>query len=292
MALLSMTGFGRAEAMRGRLRVEVEISTLNRKQLDLRLSLPRGLGVLESRVASLLQQHLRRGQVTVNVRLTGAAPGGVLTLDRPLAKRAIADLRKAARALDLPDRLDTSVLLTIPGVLTARDPGQDVEQVWLVLRLALQRALTALIAMRKREGEALARDVKRRLAAMARSVNALAKRAPWAARRYEALLRGRMQEAGIALSRKDPQVLKEVLMMVERGDVAEELVRLRSHVAHAGALLRGQEPAGRPLDFLCQELLREINTVGSKCGDAQMARLVVTFKADLEALREQIQNVE
>lgn len=292
MALLSMTGFGRAEAMRGPLRVEVEISTLNRKQLDLRLNLPRGLGVLESRVAGLLQQHLRRGQVTVNVRLSGAAPGAVLTIDRTLAARAVADLRKTARALALPDQLDASVLLSIPGVLAARDPGQDAERVWPVLRSALQRALASLIGMRRREGEALARDVKRRLGAMGRSVNALAKRAPWAARRYEALLRGRIQEAGIALSRKDPQVLKEVLMMVERGDVAEELVRLRSHVAHAGALLRGTEPAGRSLDFLCQELLREINTVGSKCGDAQMARRVVTFKADLEALREQVQNVE
>lgn len=292
MALLSMTGFGRGDAARGDVRVEVEISALNRKQFDLRMNLPRALAVLESRALGLVQAQLRRGQISLNVRVTGADAAGALRVDRELAARAVRDLRAVAKSLRLPDRLDATALLAIPGVLTTRDAGQDPETVWPLLRRALGQALVALVAMRRREGAVLERDLRRRVAALERHVEALARRAPWAARRYEALLRARLAEAGIALSRKDPQVLKEVLLVVERGDVAEELVRLRSHVAHARALMSGREPAGRPLDFLCQELLREINTVGAKSGDARMARQVVAFKADLDALREQVQNVE
>ncbi len=292
MALISMTGFGRGAAAQAGLRVEVEIGTLNRKQLDLRLTLPRTLVALEPRVAALLQARLRRGQVTLSARMTDAAAPGPIIVDRRAAAEAVAALRQAARALDLPDRLDASILLTLPGVLVARDPGQDAERVWPVLQAATTAALDALVRMRSREGAALERELLRRIKALEAPLRAIVRRTPVAARRHQALLRRRLAEAGLAPERRDPQWLREVMQAVERGDVTEELVRLREHLQHARELIAGDPPAGRPLDFLCQELLREINTLGAKSADAVIAQCVVAFKSALETLREQVQNVE
>lgn len=293
MALLSMTGFGRGESVKDGLRAEVEISTVNRKQLDTRLNLPRALATLESRFVELLQKQLTRGQVSLSVRLSwpsgrAAAP----VLDREAAAAAVKSLRETAAALGLPDNLGADALLQIPNVMQVSDPAQDADRAWPVLRQAATRALEALLAMRRTEGAALERDLLRRLQALERIVRRLERHAPEAARRHERQLRERLEALGLRADPDDPQLLKEVVAMAERGAITEELVRLGSHFAHARDVIASSKPSGRTLDFLCQETFREINTIGSKSSNAAITRLVVEFKTQLECVREQVQNVE
>ena len=294
MPLTSMTGFGRGSATRGGIRVDVEISSVNRKQFDARLNLPRPLAVLEARVQMLLETGISRGQISVNVRVAEArvAGQGVLHIDRQAAAAGVRALRRTAAALKLPDTLGAEVLLQLPGVLVVSDRAQDAERVWPAMRAAVQQALAALLAMRRREGMALARDLRTRLRELENIRRQVARRAPELQRVYERDLRKRVADAGLTSGRNDPQVLKELLFFVDKSDVSEELVRLQSHFSHAAELMASRKPVGRPLDFLCQELFREINTVGSKSMDAGLTRLVVEFKARLEAVREQVQNVE
>lgn len=294
MALVSMTGFGRGVSVGAGLRVEVELSAVNRKQFDVRLNLPRALASLEARAVPLIQAAVSRGQVSGSVRVTDAGRRGQpqLVVDRAAASAAVGALRAAAKALDLPDNLAADVLLTLPGVVECRDPAQEPEQVWPALEQAIQHALIDLVSMRRKEGAALERDLRGRIRCLIQLRNRLERRAPRVVRAYEQELQRRVKEAGLLAERKDPQVLKEVLFFIERADVTEELVRLRSHFEHADELMDADKPVGRSLDFLCQELFREINTVGSKCADADMSRLVVDFKSQLEAVREQVQNVE
>ncbi|MCE9614547.1 MAG: YicC family protein [Lentisphaerae bacterium] len=295
MPVISMTGFGRGDAVRGGVRVEVEVSSVNRKQLDVRFTMPRALSVLEARAQMLVQGAISRGQVAVNVRVSESrqARDGALSVNRAAAAAGVRALRGAAAALGLPDRLGAEVLLQIPGVLVFQDRAQDAERVWPALEHALGRALAALRSMRRKEGVALERDVRGRLRGLDVLRRRLAQRAPLINRAYERKLRERIDKAGLgAAGPDDPQVLKEILLFVDRADVSEELVRLQSHFDHAAELMSAGKPAGRSLDFLCQEMFREINTIGSKCGDSAVSRLVVAFKSQLEAIREQIQNVE
>ena len=169
---------------------------------------------------------------------------------------------------------------------------EDSQRVWPVLRVAVLQALAALVAMRRREGGRLERDLRGRLRQLTALRQQIARRAPAANRGREAALRKRLELAGATPDRHDPQLLKELVLFADKSAVTEELVRLASHGVHAAELMRADKPAGRALDFLCQEMLREINTIGSKCADGVMARCVVDFKAQLEAVREQVQNVE
>jgi uncharacterized protein (TIGR00255 family) len=294
MALISMTGFGRGEASRAGIRVEVELSAVNRKQLDVRVNLPRGLAALEAPLLLLIGKELSRGQVAVNARVTEAGGTGSPTIrvDRVAAAQGVQALREAARALGLPDRLGAEVLLQLPHVLVTRDLTEDPERVWPVLSAAVRRGLAALVAMRRHEGGRLAHDVRGRLRQLTALRRKIARRAPGVNRAFEAALRERLTRAGAAPDRRDPQLLKEVVLFADKSAVTEELVRLEAHVEHALELMRVNKPAGRALDFLCQEMFREINTIGSKCADGVIARCVVDFKAQLEAMREQIQNVE
>jgi uncharacterized protein (TIGR00255 family) len=160
------------------------------------------------------------------------------------------------------------------------------------LSRALRLALRGLLSMREREGRALARDLSRRLALLAKHVGHVERLAPGVMERYRAALSGRLQKAGFADALADERIQRELLLFADRSDITEEVTRLRSHLAQAEQILKAAEPAGRPLDFLAQEMYREINTIGSKANDAAIARHVVDGKSDLERLREQVQNIE
>lgn len=294
MSVASMTGFGRGSAVRSGLRVDVELSSLNRKQFDTRFNLPRTLAVLEARIQLLVGEQVSRGQVSVNVRVTDSRAGSEVApqINQAVAAAGVRALRKAAAGLKLPDTLGAEILLQLPGVLAIRDETQDAEAIWPLLRKAVRTALTALIAMRRAEGAALARDIRARLRGLEKLRRQIIRRAPELQRARERELRRRVTEAGLGNGANDPQLLKELLFFVDRSDVTEELVRLESHFAHAEELMQSGKPVGRSLDFLCQEMFREINTVGAKSSDATLSRLGVAFKAQLEAVREQVQNVE
>lgn len=295
MGLTSMTGRGAAAAAGRLARVEVELSSVNRKQLDVDVGLPRFLAAYESRVLELVQSRLGRGRVTGEIRVTWAeaAQAAGAKIDLGLARAAVGALRAAAKKLDLPDDLKASALLSLPGLVALEHGERDLEALWPTVRQALETALAKLQAMRKKEGAALGRDLRARLGTLRKLAQEIAARAPGVAETYRANLLKRIAAAlpGSDLA-ADERLLKEVALFADKADVVEELVRLDSHFRQAEDALKTGGVVGRALDFLVQEMGREINTIGSKANDAEIARRVVAAKAELERFREQVQNVE
>ena len=292
---MSMTGRGTGAAAGRLARVEVELSSVNRKQLDVDVGLPRFLSSFESRVQELVQGRLSRGRVSGEIRVTWAeaAQASGARVDLGLARATVTALRAAAKKLDLPDDLKASALLSLPGLVALEHGERDLETLWPSVRKALDTALAKLQAMRQKEGAALGRDLQGRLATLRTLVGEIAARAPGVAETYRANLLKRIAAAlpGTDLA-GDERLLKEVALFADKADVAEELVRLDSHFRQADGLLKTGGVVGRTLDFLVQEMGREINTIGSKANDAGIARRVVACKAELERFREQVQNIE
>ena len=290
-----MTGRGAAAAAGRLARVEVELSSVNRKQLDVDVGLPRFLAAYESRVLETVQGRLSRGRITGEIRVTWAeaAQAAGAKVDLGLARAAVGALRAAARKLDLPDDLKASDLLSLPGLVVLEHGERDLEALWPTVRQALEAALAKLQAMRKKEGAALGRDLRARLGILRKLAREIAARAPGVAETYRANLLKRIAAAlpGSDLA-ADERLLREVALFADKADVAEELVRLDSHFRQAEDALKAGGVVGRALDFLVQEMGREINTIGSKANDAEIARRVVAAKAELERFREQVQNVE
>ncbi len=297
MSIVSMTGFGRGEAVAQGFKVMVELSSVNRRQFDCQIQLPREWSTLEAGLQKIIRATIQRGQVKCQVRTdlakdAATAPGVGLTVNLPRARAQIAALRQAARQLDLTDDLSTETLLRLPGLVDWASPANDPQDAWPNVRQAATIALRNLKEMRQREGQTLQRDLDRRLKTLRTVLTRLKRRVARTPDIYRANLAKRMAqiEGGITL---DPSVVaRELAIYADRSDVSEEITRLESHLDQATRLLNATTPAGRPLDFLCQELLREINTVGSKSGDKAISRAVIDFKTRLEAAREQIQNIE
>ena len=292
--LRSMTGYGRGEAAAGGIRVEAEVSSVNRKQLDVRLNLPRSLAAFESRLVELVQASVSRGQISggVVLHVSSEARRKGARVDRALAGAYVRELREAAEALGLRDDLSAGVLLELPDVVRHLDVEQDAEEIWPVLRRAFRGALAQLVTMREREGTALKRDLEMRILRLKKELTPIRKEAPAVAGKYRVALMERLQRAGISVDLSDPQLVKELAVFAERSDISEEITRLESHLKQAGGLLMSREPAGRTLDFLAQEMFREINTIGSKANDVVITRRVIQFKTELERIREQVQNIE
>jgi uncharacterized protein (TIGR00255 family) len=295
MSLMSMTGRG-AGAATGRLaRVEAELSSVNRKQLDVNVGIPRFLASFESRVQETIQRALSRGRVTGEIRVTWAeaAQAAGVRVDAGLARAHVAALRKAAKTLGLPDDLKASALLSLPEVVVFEHRARDVEALWPVLEKALAAALAKLQAMRKKEGAALGRDLQARLKQLVALAGEIGMRGPAVAETYRANLLKRLAAAlpGSELV-ADERVLKEIALFADRADITEEQVRLDSHLQQVAGLLKTGGVVGRTLDFLVQEMGREINTIGSKANDGEITRRVIAFKTELERIREQVQNIE
>ena len=295
MSLASMTGFGRGEAAGHGIKVTVEFSSINRRQFECHLALPRNLGALEAHLHALVQNGIRRGQVRGAVQVSmapGRAAAGGLHVDLARAAAQIAALRRAGRRLGLRDDLGITHLLALPEAVTFDAQPDDPLKLWPLVQRAAGEALDALQRMRAREGGALARDLRRRFKALRVLRARAARRAARAPADYRDALARRLARLGDGLPADAALLARELVVFADRTDVSEELTRLESHLDQADRLLAGDEAAGRALDFLCQELLREINTVGSKANDAPLAALVVAFKSQIEAVREQVQNVE
>ena len=292
--LTSMTGFGRGEGGAGGIKVEVELGAVNRKQFDARISLPRTLLLLEPQIIDLVHGRLSRGAIkgTVQLSASDAARRKGVGVDTELARTYLQSLRRCARELALRDDLTARSLLALPDVVQYESVPTDAESVWPLVKRATEAALDALVAMRRAEGDALEADLRKRLAALRRRLEQIRKLAPGVQKRYHKALRERLAEVGLEIARNDSQVLKEVAMFADRAAISEEIVRLDSHFKQGDQLLGSRKPVGRALDFLCQEMFREINTIGSKANHARISQHVIAFKAQLEAMREQVQNVE
>jgi uncharacterized protein (TIGR00255 family) len=295
MSLMSMTGRGTGAAAGRLARVEAELSSVNRKQLDVNVGLPRFLASFESRVQERIQRALSRGRVTGEIHVTWAeaAQAGGVRVDEGLARAQVAALRQAAKKLGLPDDLKASALMALPEVVVFERGAADVEALWPVVEQALDTALASLQAMRRKEGAALGRDLRARLKGLAGLVREIGVRAPAIAEVYRGNLLKRIGAAlpGAELA-GDERLLKEIALFADRSDITEERVRLDSHLKQAEGLLKTDGVAGRALDFLVQEMGREINTIGSKANDGEITRRVIAFKTELERIREQVQNIE
>lgn len=294
MTMRSMTGYGRGMAMREGLKVEVEISSVNRKQLDLFVSLPKSLALLESRVQEEIARDLSRGRITVDIAVHGSARlmRDSIRVDEGIAAAYLESFRKASRKLGVAPDIAFRDLVALPGVLHTESIGEDVETVWPLMLQALRKALKELVTMRTREGARLAQDLTARLGFLKERMASIRSAAPAVVQRYRANLRARIKAALQESPLPEERIERELVLFADKSDITEELTRLDSHLGQATKIFRSREPAGKSLDFLAQEMYREINTIGSKANDAAITQHVVVFKTELERLREQVQNIE
>lgn len=289
----SMTGYGRGESDRGGGKISVEVNSVNRKQSDIVINLPRELGALEPRVRQVVSDRLTRGRTNVVVAFDpGAQSSRTLALDRALARSYHNGMRALQKDLGVTGEITIGMILQAPGVLRFAEDGLAPNEIWPALEEALGSALDELIKMRAREGKHLAKDLIRRLKVLRHELKEVGKKHPALAEKYRVGLLERLGKAGLELQPNDDRLIKEIAFFADRSDVSEELTRLESHLAQFAHHLRKEEPVGRTLEFITQEISRELNTLGAKAGDAEISRHVVACKSEVEKIREQIQNLE
>jgi len=290
----SMTGYGRGECSQRGFKVTVEVSSVNRKQTEIAVNLPRELEVLEARLRDDINRRVARGRLMVRVSIHAAAgAAGKFLLNTALAKHYARELRALAKSLHLDNGITLDLLARAPGVMQPAEEITQAEELWPAIAKALHAALDILLKMREREGAWLARDLVARAARLRAGVRRVRRRAPRSTQQYRAQLLARIKAAGLDTpALDDERLVKEVFYFADRSDISEELTRLESHFQQFDDCVKSKEPVGRTLDFLAQEINREVNTLGSKANDSVISREVVLLKAELEKFREQVQNVE
>lgn len=291
--MYSMTGFGKGTcAVDGR-ELTVELKSVNNRFLDISMRLPRTLGALEEPFRRAMQQRLNRGHVDVFVNYRNTrSDARCVYLDTQLMEAYVQQARKAAEALSLTDDLTLSKVLSLPDVAEIV-PGEEDEEALLALgEKAVNLAIDALLKMRLGEGERLKLDLQERIERMEGYAAAIEQRAPGVAEDYRRKLTERIEELVQETEVDRSRLATEIALFADRAAIDEEIVRLKSHLVHFRELLKASEPVGRKMDFLIQEMNRECNTIGSKANDAALTDLVLLCKAEIEKLREQIQNIE
>ncbi len=294
MSLRSMTGYGHGAASAGGVKVEVELSSVNRRQLDVSVSLPRSFSVFEPRIEEEIHKRVSRGRVTgeVSVSVSSKARQQGVRVDEELARTYLEAMRRTAKRVGLKEDFGASTLLSLPDVVRYEQTAESAERVWPLLSRALNLALENMLKMRDREGAALQKDVARRLDGLVSALNRVRKQAPTVVESYRKKLMARLRDAGFVMGSSDERLLRELALFADKSDITEEITRLESHIQQAHKLMQSKEPVGRSLDFLAQEMFREMNTMGSKANDGDILRNVVAMKAELERIREQVQNIE
>ncbi len=288
-----MTGYGRGECAQDGFKITVELGAVNRRQSEISVNLPRELEMLETPVRDTINRVVARGRVTARIGIHTAENKSAAHLNTSLAKAYAAELAKLAGELNLAGAITLDHVLRAPGVFQTDEELVDADSIWPVVEKALQPALTALMKMREAEGTHLAKDLSARIGLMRTAVEKIQQQAPHTAENYRQQLLARIKSAGLEnIAPDDERLLKEIVLFADRSDISEELTRLQSHFQQFEDCRKSKEPVGRTLDFLAQEMNREINTIGSKANDAIVSREVVTLKAELEKFREQAQNVE
>jgi len=291
----SMTGCGRGESAQDGFKITVELSSVNRKQAEVAVALPRELERLDAPVRDAINLQIARGRVTARITLHAGAgkTSARMHLNTALAKAYATELAKLAKQLKLAGPVTLDHIVRAPGVFQTDEDLAEVEDFWPAVSKALKSALAALVKMREREGAHLAAALAGHIEVMRAAAGRVQKQAPEAQARFRQQLLERIRAAGLpAPAADDERLIKEIVYFADRSDITEELTRLQSHFQHFADCLKTKDPVGRTLDFLAQEMNREINTIGSKANDAAISREVVTLKAELEKFREQAMNVE
>jgi uncharacterized protein (TIGR00255 family) len=288
----SMTGFGRGSHATENVVVRVEASSVNRKQGEVMFFMPRDLAELEPRLRKHVLSRIARGRININVNLehpSGSA-GGV-KVDTSKARALEAAFTELSDAIDRPLKPDSTDFLRAPDIFIFEEAYQ-VDEIWKALESAINEALDGLLGMRVAEGSDLKIELERLLAGLEDLATQIEQHAPSVITTHRDNLFRRLREAELELDLQDERVLKEIALFADRCDITEELARLRSHFRKFIAYFETTGPVGRSMDFLCQEINREFNTIGSKANDATLAQTVVDAKTELERIREQVQNIE
>jgi uncharacterized protein (TIGR00255 family) len=290
----SMTGFGKGTASDGVNEISIELKTLNNRYLDINMRIPKDLSFLEEDIRGQLKRHIRRGRVEVYLtyeQIEGAS--AQVTVDHGLLRQYIQVFQEIRERYGVEMDMTASDMVKLPEVIQLKRGEADEDAIGRMAREALRQAIEGLVEMRGREGTNLAQDIGERAEVLSGMLREVEERSPMVVREYQEKLQSRIQELC-----KDTAVLdetrleSEVAYMADRSDITEEITRLHSHLAELESLIQSDGAVGRKLDFLIQEINREINTIGSKSSDLSITRLVVDMKSEAERIREQVQNIQ
>ena len=290
----SMTGFASAAATVGGLTVSIEIRTYNSRNLDLALRMPAGFTDLEERVRSVIAARLARGRIETRIHVEDVSDSASpVEVDMARARAVLVALERLKTEFGLEGAASLELLVGVGGVLKTVQPKADLDAAWSALEGCLSQALDGLDAMRATEGRNLAVDLGARIDALEAALGDISRKSAGVAALYQERLKERIMNLTQGLVDIDPaRMAQEAAFLADRADISEEIVRAGSHLSQFRSIMDGAEPGGRKLNFLLQELNREFNTMGSKISNAAAGHVVVEVKAELEKIREQIQNVE
>lgn len=289
----SMTGYGRAVQILNGREISVELHAVNNRYLDCNVKMPRQLAFAEEAIKQEVRQAVARGKVEVLVTVTNlSAEEARVSLNRPVLESYLAAMRAMVQDYGLQDDLTASTLCRFSDIFVVEKAKTDEESEKQDLLTVAREAIAAFNAMRQTEGAALEQDLRRRTQTILHLVEQVERQSPVTLAAYRARLEAKMREVLENTSLDETRILMEAALYADKIAVDEETVRLRSHLSQMDSMLTGGGPVGRKLDFLLQEMNREANTIGSKANDTEQARTVVEIKAELEKIREQIQNVE
>jgi uncharacterized protein (TIGR00255 family) len=289
----SMTGYGRGEAREEGREFLVEIKTVNHRYSDIFIKIPRQIAFLEEKVRDLIGKSLSRGKIDVYITYENfREESNLVLINESLAKTYIKALERLRDSFNLSDDISVSLIAKFPDVLKVEQVEEDEYKIWELLKSAIDKALESVIAMRENEGEKLKTDLLERLSNIERTIKAIFVRAPDVVTEYKQKLEKRIKELLEQQTIDESRIAAEVALFADRCSIDEEIVRLRSHTSQLAKMCDESLPVGRKLDFLIQEMNREVNTIGSKANDLIITKSVVELKSEIEKMREQIQNIE
>ena len=289
----SMTGYGSAELERDGQRLAAEVRSVNHRFCEVSIRAPKLVSLFEDQIRQLVQERFSRGKITISISWSGVGESGeVLSLNLPVVERYVSILQQLRDRYGLSAELNVGTLATLPDVFTWEHAALSDEQTWSLVKALVNQACDNMNMMKAREGEALARDLDKRLKILREELDRVVERAPFRPKEAKERLMSRLKVMLDDVEMDPARIAQELALMADRLDCTEECVRLSAHLDQFRSLMEGPELAGRKLNFLLQEMNREANTIGSKANDVEIAHAVVVMKDEVERLREQVQNVE
>jgi len=289
----SMTGFGRGEAKYNGGKIRVEIKTINHKFFDVGMKLPERIATFEEEIKEILQKKIQRGKINIAINYEGTvAKDEKISINRRLAKSYCDELSLLKRSLGLKHEINVQDLINLPGVLNARTDERSLSHLWVATKKAFGNATENLVADREKEGRAIYKDLAKRAARIEVMLSVIKKRSHLHVEEYRKRFADRIRDLTSGREIDMGRLEMEVAIFAKNSDIAEEITRLKSHLANLKKTLTGTGEIGKKIDFIAQELHREINTVGSKASDFKISKNVIEIKSEIEKIREQAKNIE
>lgn len=289
----SMTGYGRSQMLVDGMNITVEVKSVNHRYFEFSSRLPRSYGFLDEKLKSFFMGKLTRGKMECYVQIeTVEEPDTIISVNHPLVKGYLDAYKELAETYGLENNIKVSDISRVSDIFSIRKQAADEDKIWAAVQTVAEEALNGFVEMREREGSRLRDDVLSRLEIILENVSFIEERSPETVKEYNEKLLVRLRELLADTHIDEQRILTEAAIFADKIAVAEETVRLRSHISQMRTFLDSDEAVGKKMDFLIQEFNREANTIGSKAQDVEIARRVVAVKAEIEKIREQIQNIE